>query len=74
MDIAQISLVTDTDLAQGCQQGGVHILGHMLEVIPVSGLILGEDFVELASTLLRKDEGVDFRVDEDARVQIVRVV
>jgi len=45
----------------------------MLEVIPVSGLILGEDFVELASTLLREDEGVDFRVDEDARAHVMRI-
>ena len=72
--IATINLVTDTDSAQGFQWGRDHILGHMLEVVPVSGSILGEDFVELSSTLLREDEGVDFRVDEDARAHVVRTV
>lgn len=40
IDIATVNLVADTDSAQGCQQGGVHILGHMLEVVPVNGLIM----------------------------------
>lgn len=45
----------------------------MLEVVPVSGLIMNEDLAEFASTLLREDEGVDFRVDEDARGHVVRI-
>jgi hypothetical protein len=72
--VTEISFVAESDSAQVHQDSGVDILGHCLEVVEVSALILDENFVVLASTLLGEVEDVDLRIDEDARSHVVRIV
>jgi len=49
------------------------VLDHDLEVVEVWCLFDVKDCIELATTLLRKIESVDLRVDEDTRCQVVGI-
>jgi hypothetical protein len=73
--VSEIGLITESNLAQAGADGWLNILGHRLEVVDVSLIIVApENLMELTSSLLREVERVNLGIDEYARCQIVRII